>query len=274
MRAALVAWFILSGFAGPRPAFSQSDGSNIPITSDDLSWTFPTGERMVFSVMYGRVRVGEGEIAVSAIDTVAGVPAYRLDYSLTGGVALYRIRDRQTSWTAPSPVRSLRFEEHLAQGSFRRDRRYEFDQDAPTFTRFDLDSESGSYVPKEGSIDVAMPAGALDEVALVFLLRMLPLVVGETYEFSRYFEEHGNPGQVEVLRRERIRVPMGHFDTLVLKPTLKVGGVFGEDGRAEIYITDDERRLVVQLKSQTSVGEFTMYLTDYDPGRAYGFIEP
>jgi hypothetical protein len=53
-----------------------------------------------------------------------------------------------------------------------------------------------------------------------------------------------------------------------------VGGVFGEDGQAEIYVTDDERRMVVQLKSRTSVGTFNMYLTDYDPGRAYGFIEP
>ena len=259
--------------AGPRTALAQSR-EPIPITTEDLSWAFPVGERMVFSVMYGRVRVGEGEIVVSAIDTVAGLPVYRLDYSLSGGVSFYRIEDRQTSWTAPTPVRSLRFEEHLRQGSFRRDRRYEFDQEASTFTRYDLDAESGTYVPKEGSIDVAMPRGALDEVALVYLLRMLPLAVGETYEFSKYFEEKGNPGSVEVVRRERVRVPAGRFDTLVLRPVLRVGGVFGEDGQAEIYVTDDERRMVVQLKSRTGVGTFNMYLTDYDPGRAYGFIEP
>ena len=45
--------------AGPRTALAQS-GEPIPIATEDLSWAFPVGERMVFSGMYGRVRVGEG----------------------------------------------------------------------------------------------------------------------------------------------------------------------------------------------------------------------
>jgi len=256
----------------PVEARAQASSTE-PIETDDLEWVFRTGERMVFSVMYGRVRVGEGEIRVAAIDTVSGEPAYRLEYALDGGVSFYKIEDRQTSWTSPSPLRSLRFEEHLRQGSFRRDRKYHFDQDEGTFTRFDLDAETGAYYPKDGEIEVPMPIGALDEVAIVYLVRMLPLEVGTTYEFSKYFEEKGNPGSVEVLRRERVRVPAGHFDTVVLRPILRVGGVFGEDGVAELYVTDDERRLIVQLTSQTSVGTFSMYLTDYDPGRGFGLIE-
>lgn len=256
----------------PQPLSAQA-GSSVSIETDDLEWVFPTGERMVFSVMYGRVRVGEGEIRVAAIDTVGGEPVYRLEYSLDGGVSFYKIEDRQTSWTSPAPLRSLRFEEHLRQGNFRRDRKYQFDQEEGTFTRFDLDGETGAYYPKEGEIEVPMPVGALDEVAIVYLVRMLPLEVGKTYEFSKYFEEKGNPGSVEVLRRERVRVPAGRFDTIVLRPILRVGGVFGEDGQAELYVTDDERRLIVQMTSQTSVGKFSMYLTDYDPGRGFGLIE-
>lgn len=266
---------VLGAFLLGSPArLPAQSGSAIPIETENLEWSFPAGERMVYSVMYGRVRVGEGEIRVAAIDTVSGEPVYRLEYSLTGGVSFYRIEDRQTSWTAPAPLRSLRFEEHLRQGSFRRDRQYHFDQVDGTFTRYDLDSETGAYHAKEGSIEVPMPVGALDEVAIVYLVRMLPLVVGETYEFSKYFEEKGNPGSVEVVRRERVRVPAGRFDTVVLRPVLRVGGVFGEDGEAEIYVTDDDRRLIVQMESNTSVGTFSMYLTDFDPGRGYGLIEP
>ena len=113
-----------------------------------------------------------------------------------------------------------------------------------------------------------MPPGALDEISYLYLIRTLPLELGRTYEFDRYFEEDGNPVVVEVLRRERVRVPAGTFDTIVLRPIIQTDGLFGEDGQAEVFISDDDRRLVVQIKSRMKRGRVNMYLREFELNHA------
>lgn len=284
---------------GPRAAALAADTTpeNGPPGADASPavrpWSFPPGERFQYEVRFGRVKVGEASLAVEGVDTLASgndssrVPAYRVAYELEGGIPFYRIDDRSVSWVATDPLRTLRFEQHLREGSYRRDRRYLFDQEANTYSVYDLrdgkdasgggeDSGSdeqgqqpegeGRYVPVEGHQSVATAEDALDEIAYLYLARMLPLRVGETYRFDRYFEEDGNPVVLKVLRRETVRVPAGKFRTVVVRPIIKTGGVFSEGGEAEVYLTDDDRRLVVQLKTKMKVGHLNMYLTERSTG--------
>ena len=111
-----------------------------------------------------------------------------------------------------------------------------------------------------------IPVGALDEISYLYLIRTLPLEVGCTYTFNGYFEAEGNPVVLEVLRRERVRVRAGTFKTIVVRPTIQADGLFAEDGEAEVYISDDERRLIVQLKTKMGIGEVNMYLRQFEVG--------
>ena len=227
-------------------------------------WSFPVGERMEYSVTWGRLRLGEGSLTVEAIDTIAGYPAYRVALEMWGGPPFYRVRDRQVTWIRPRPLSSLRFEQRLSEGSYRRDTRYELDVDDLTYDRYDLRDDE--WRPRESETAVDMPVNALDDLSYLFLARLLPLEVGARYEFERYFKESGNPLVIEVLRREEIRVPAGTFNTIVLRPIVKTGGAFGEGGEAELYVTDDDRRTIVRLRTSMSVGSGNMFLTRYDPG--------
>lgn len=236
------------------------------VGEDELArpWTFPVGERMEFSVTWGRLRLGEGSLAIEAIDTIAGHPAYRVAMEMWGGPPFYRVQDRQVTWIRPLPLGSVRFEQRLSEGSYKRDRRYEFDVDRLTYDRYDLSDDEWQLNDSESG--VAIPAGALDDLSYLFLARLLPLEIGHRYEFERYFRESGNPLVIEVLRREEIRVPAGVFQTIVLRPLIKTGGAFGDGGEAELYLTDDENRAIVRLKTSMKVGAGNLYLTGYEPG--------
>lgn len=243
-------------------------------------WRFPVGERAVYdvTVQLGRFRspraVGEAALAVEDTGRVEGVLAYRTALEIEGGIPwVYRIDDRQVSWIAPDPIRSLRFEERLRQGDYRRDRRYRLDQRAGTYTRYDLDGSSGEYRPVKGEEDVPMPENALDEVSFLYFTRTLPLEVGETYRFRRFFEEDGNPVVLEVLRRERIRVPAGRFSTVVVRPTIRASGLFSREGEAEVYLSDDPRRVIVQIRSSMAAGRINLHLKEYRPGPAGSGVE-
>jgi len=235
------------------------------------TWRFPVGERMEYSVTWGGARIAMSTMMVEAIDTINGTAVYRAAVETRGGPPFYRIRDRQTSWIRPVPNASLRFDQKLRQGGYRRDRQHIMDEDAGTYTRFD--AIDGVYVPHKNDHDVPIPAGVQDEVSIFYFVRLSPLVVGERYEYERYFMKKGNPVVIEVLRREEIRVPAGTFKTIVVRPIIKGSGMFSEGGEAEIYVTDDQRRIPVRIKTRMSIGSANLYLTDYDPGEPGSFIE-
>ena len=52
-----------------------------------------------------------------------------------------------------------------------------------------------------------------------------------------------------------------------IRTIIKARGVFSEDGRAEIWLTDDDRRLMVQMKSHMKVGSLSLFLRSYTPGK-------
>jgi hypothetical protein len=96
----------------------------------------------------------------------------------------------------------------------------------------------------------------------------VPLEVGQTYEFNRYFRPDRNPVKITVLRRERIKVPAGTFDAIVIRPSIKTKGIFSENGQAEVWLSEDDRRIMLQMKSKLSFGSLSLYLKSYRPPSA------
>lgn len=243
---------------------AQTDDGSSPAFEGE--WPFTIGERAEYDVTFGPIRVGRASLAVEARERVRGTEAYRLAFELEGGPFFYKIDDRQVGWLATAPYRSLRFEQILNQGGYERHRRWELDHGSSTYVRQDWDEELGGYRAHDEDRDVPIPNNALDEISFLYLVRTLPLEIGEVYTFENHFLERGNPVVVEVLRRERVRVRAGRFETIVVRPIIQTDGIFSEEGEAEVYISDDDRRAIVQLKSRMKVGEMNMYLRDLQFG--------
>jgi hypothetical protein len=146
---------------------------------------------------------------------------------------------------------SLRHRQELSEGSRERERTFEIFPDS-------IFVEEG----KESAQTVTLP---LDDGSFMYFVRTIPLVVGREYSFDRYFRPDRNPVRIQVLRRERVKVPAGEFDAVVVRPIIKARGIFSENGRAEVWLTDDERRVMVQMKSHLKFGTLSLYLKAYRP---------
>ncbi len=73
-------------------------------------------------------------------------------------------------------------------------------------------------------------------------------------------------GKVRVVAKERVKTPAGTFDTIKIAPEIEgLGGVFKKSPGATLYIwlTDDEWRRPVMMRSKVSVGSFTARLTSW-----------
>jgi hypothetical protein len=188
-------------------------------------------------------------MAVRAVSDVRGREAWHTVLAIRGGIPFFRVEDRLESWIDTRTFTSLRLAQQTNEGSYHRERRIEFFPDRATML------EHGDGAQEEPTV-----AEPLDEGALLYFVRTLPLNVGDRYSLDRYFRPDRNPVQLEVVRRERLRVPAGTFETIVIRPTIKSSGIFSENGQAEVWVTDDERRLMVQMKARLSFGTLSLSL--------------
>jgi hypothetical protein len=199
---------------------------------------------------------GTASMAVQALDTVRGHPSYRLAFRTKGGITVFKINDVQRSWLDARELFAHRFEQKLNQTGYSRDRTYEFFPGEMRYFSEQNPSDSGTLATE-------LP---LDDVSFIYFIRTLPLNVGDVYTAARYFRSDGNPVTVRVLRRERITVPAGSFNAVVVKPIIRTKGLFSEGGEAEIWFTDDPRHMPLRVRAKVSIATLTMELQSFTAG--------
>lgn len=217
---------------------------------------FGVGEKLTFDVRFGPIKVGTSTMEVREISHIRGRAAYKTYFRVQGGTFFYKVDDVLQSWMDTETLSSLRFTQSLEEGSRNRERHFEIYPDRAVYVEL-------SKGPQEHP-SVSHP---LDDASFLYFIRTIPLEVGRTYEFNRYFRPDRNPVKVRVLRRERIVVPAGTFNAIVVRPTIKTKGIFAENGEAELWLSDDERRMVLQLRSKMSFGSLNLFLRSFTPGR-------
>lgn len=228
---------------------------------------FSVGEHLRYGVKLGIFNVGEGDMVVHGVDTIRGVPSYHVSMGLNAS-ALFgaaKVRDRFESWLDVRTLASRRFIRDVHELNYKSLRVFEI---YPEELRWERTDES------DDKTGVLLSDQAMDEIAFIYWLRTQELEVGETYTWNdKYFKEEGNPVTVTVLRRDKRTVDAGTFETIVVQPIIQTSGLFSEGGNAEIHFTDDERRLVVYLRSEVPlVGSITLHLESIEgvPERVAG----
>lgn len=185
---------------------------------------------------------------LDTVDTVRGVPTYHAIFRLTGGTLFFRVDDRMESWFDTTTLTSLRFTQKLHEGRYHADRDFEL---YPAEQRYE----------RLGDTSYATVAAPLDDISFLYFVRTLSLSVGAEYRFDRYFQLDGNPIVLRVLRMERITVPAGEFDAIVVQPLIRTRGIFSQKGHAEVWLRADGGHEVLQMKSHLAFGSISLVLT-------------
>lgn len=218
---------------------------------------FGPGEVATYQVKFGIFSVGEAQMRVAALDTVRGARTYRMEWAIQGGMPGARVNDRWESWVDVAGLFSHRHIADLSEVRYRAFRHWEFFPAERIWRRAD-NGETGPLPTTD----------PLDDIAFVYYVRTLPLRVGDVYTLPRYFRDRGNPVVVRVVRKDRVTVPAGTFNTIVVQPVIQTRGLFSEGGRAEIHFTDDHRRILVYLQSRVSFGNLSLHLRSIEEGRS------
>jgi hypothetical protein len=232
--------------------------AGVPASAGAQPHPFAPGERMTYNVQFSGLKVGSGVMEVQGIESVRGREAYHTVFRFRGSIIGFKVNDVFESWFATDDLSSLRFHKEQDEGPKESSDRYEIYPERATYD--DLLDRKG----EQRSV-----SNPLDDGSFLYFVRTVPLAAGQTYQFNRYFKPDRNPVAIRVLRRERVKVPAGTFDAVVVRPIINAKGIFSEGGQAEVWLSDDERRIVLQVKTRLSIGSLNLFLSKYEPG-TYG----
>jgi hypothetical protein len=244
----------LAALVAPPASTGIAQVPSNPALSTPRAAPFGVGERLEYDVKFGPLRVGSGSLTVEAIDTLRNREVWHASFRVKGGTFLYKVDDISESWFDTQTLSSLRYKQDYNEGGRTRKVTFEIFPERAVYRVGDD--------PEEESV-----RNPMDETSFLYFVRTIPLEVGKTYDYNRYFRPDRNPVRLRVLRKERIRVPAGTFDAIVVQPIIKTPGIFSQNGNAQVWLSDDANRMMLQMKSNLSFGSINLYLKSFRLGK-------
>ena len=212
------------------------------------AYPFKVGETLTYDAKLGYFPVGTATATVSRMARERGTDAFVFSMTGEGGPPGIRVSYELTSWVGASRFASLRFHRKIVQAGKVNEERYQIVPD------------SSRYRVEGGTQDWAAPPDALDELAFLYYLRTVPLEPGKSFTVARYFKSGYNPVQVRVLGRQQVTLPDGST-----VPGLSVE-LTARNTTMGVRLTDDARRLPVELDLPLPYGSVTLELTSSGGG--------
>jgi hypothetical protein len=218
---------------------------------------FGVGERFEFSVGYGMIKAGTAVMEIPEIVKFAGKKCYHIISTAQSNKffsVFFKVNDKVESLMDVHELYSLRFDKHLREGKFKAD----------ISTLFDQENHLALYQNNQDTFSV--PAYVQDVLSAFYFVRTQDLKVGQSIFVDNHADKKNYPLEVRVLRKEKVKVPAGTFDCLVVEPILKASGIFQQKGKLTVWLTDDEIKMPVLMKSKVVIGSISTELINYKLG--------
>jgi hypothetical protein len=214
-------------------------------------YPWAVGETLTYSAKLGMLSLGSGTLEVAGLDTVRGQESFRFRFRLQGKTIVYSLDDILESYVGTRDLISRRFVQDFTEN------------DKPKHRRYEIFPDSGFFLEEGHHERKPTPADPLDDAAFFYFVRVTPLELGKKYVYNRYFRKEKNPVTIEVPKREKLELPDGtEVNCLVLHPVIDTKGMFSKRSDTRIWLTDDARRLPVQIRSKFPFGTITLRLKD------------
>jgi len=247
-------------------SFFHNDSIKHKVTARKLDLlsreAFKDGEILTFKIRYGFIKAGTAKMKVFE-DTYNNIPVYHLQTtakSVSTFNWIYEVNDVVNSYVDYKSFFPIRFEKKLREGGYRADLFTDYlhsDSLAHVeFIRYTSDME----IKKRQKYDVSIPAYVQDILSSFYYIRTQELEVGRSLFLSNHEKRKIYDLEIKVLQREIIEVEAGKFLCVVVEPVIQGEGLFKKKGNLKIWLTDDDKKIPVQMKSEVLVGSITTEL--------------
>ncbi|MCY7363450.1 MAG: DUF3108 domain-containing protein [Ignavibacteria bacterium] len=226
---------------------------------------FKPGEKLTFEISYGFVTAGTAVMEIDPVyQYINGRKCYDIRFTVNSTSSfdmVYKVRDFYRTYVDAEGLFPWRFEQHIREGNYQRDFEAIFDQQnykAKTYT--------GEKEPKkfEGEFDI--PPYTQDAMSAFYFSRTLDfdkMKEGDKVRLENFYKDKTYPLEVRYLGKETIEVTAGEFRCIKVEPLVAEGGLFKSEGSIIVWMTDDDRRMPVKVKTKVIIGSIDADLSEY-----------
>ena len=220
---------------------------------------FPSPERLTYSIEWRLITAGNAHIALTR--AAGDKPEWhsQLHLESTGLVSkLYKVDDEYSIQLADQFC-TVNTDLDSYEGKRHHSTKVHFDGEhgKATYLERDLIKNSVFHTAETG-----IPACVSDFIGGIYKLRALHLEPGQSAQLPVSDGKKFVSARVEAQEREQIQTKAGTFKTIRYEANVFNGILFKRSGRLQVWITDDARRLPVQIRARMSfpVGNITLQL--------------
>lgn len=217
--------------------------------------SFKVGEKLTFKIKYGFVTAGISVMQIKDEKIISGRKVNHVVFEVNSVPSfdwIYKVRDRYETFIDVEGVFPWRFEQHIREGGYKRDYSAYFDQ------------RNDKAYTSEGVFDI--PKYVNDIISALYLSRTFDyskLKVNDEFHLKNFHK--GKTYDLDLVYRgkEEINVPAGKFRSILVEPIVKAGGLFKSEGSIYVWLSDDELKVPIKVKSKIVVGSIDAVLSDY-----------
>ena len=225
---------------------------------------YSPGEKMTLQVRWAFIPAGEVQLETLPFEMVNGVKSYH--FAMTARTyplidPFYKVRDRIDAYADSDMTHSVLYKKR---------------QDGKTHrevtVNFNWEKLEAQYSDLNSQIEpISISPGSFDPLSIFYSFRLFELKAGIKIDAPVTDGKKFVRGEATVLNKEKIYVTDKWYETYLVEPELKyIGGIFkkSKDAKLQIWVTADERRIPVRIKSKLVVGSFVAELVSYEVGEA------
>jgi hypothetical protein len=228
---------------------------------------FDVGEKLSFDIRWKFLTAGHATMEVqNKIMVHDSFPAYQIVSTAQSTRTIdvfFKVRDKVESILDSRGIFSWGFRKSLREGSYKFDLFVDYDQlyGKANIEMIRYHNDDPLRIRKKEEFELAVPKYVIDILGSFYYVRTQRLRVGDPI----YITNHDNKSiyklKVIIQRREQVKVKAGKFNCVVVQPQLKGDAIFKQKGKLWVWLTDDELKIPVQMKSKAFIGSVVTELT-------------
>ncbi len=221
------------------------------------------GERLIFKIRYGFIRAGTATMSVLEENETDGNSVLHIQTtakSASGFNWIYKVEDVVSTYVRIPDFYPVHFEKKLREGSYFADQYMDFFPDDSLAVVENVRFDDEMQIKHREKKEIKTPPFIKDVLSAFYIVRTMDLTVGNPVYITTIEKYKVYELKVIVHKIETLTVEAGKFRCLVIEPVLKEEGIFKNKGRLKIWLTDDELKIPVQMKTQVVVGSITTEL--------------
>lgn len=231
---------------------------------------FRVGEKVVHDVSYFKLSAGELTFHVGPYATVNGAKAYNFTTSIKTypkfSSLVYAVDDKAVTLLDFDTLVPRVFTLHVKETGQLKEARsiFDFEKMRATYWEKKVTEKNGA---EEKKLDWEILPYSQNVFSAIFYMRLFKWDNGKEYSFRVADDGENIVFKGKAVRRETLETEAGTFPTVVVKPEITVKGVFKPMGDIFIWLSDDDRRLVLRIESKIKIGTLVSEAIRIDTGR-------